>query len=229
MQSYDLLLVKGPFKEKYFKEWQGIRCDAKVSLYENDKFITSEEVEAQFTDYGLSGICTFNISSLASKALYQKNKVEVLIDFLPNKVKNILFDKQINLDELKDCLDLEKFYLAMAKQLIDVTHTTLKSDNAVHNSFVYVEKYIMAFKALREKGNYDVKIDTVSLDGRNIRYSVDDAIREYTEIKIAHPEFAVYTFDNDGKDYRNLDTAREFATSVEEYIESKSYLQLLNK
>ena len=66
-----------------------------------------------------------------------------------------LFDKPINLSELEECLDLEKFYLAMAKQLIDVTHTTLKSDNAVHNSFVYVEKYIMAVKALREKGNYD--------------------------------------------------------------------------
>ena len=25
--------------ESYFKDWTGIRCDAKVSLYENDKFI----------------------------------------------------------------------------------------------------------------------------------------------------------------------------------------------
>ena len=64
---------------------------------------------------------------------------------------------------------------------------------------IYVEKYIMAVKALRKKGNYDVKIDTISLDGRNIRSSVDDAIREYNEIKVAHPEFSVYHFENDGR------------------------------
>ena len=152
--------------------------------------------------------------------------LEVKKDYITNFIVGLrylvpMFDKPINLDELQECLDLEKFYLAMAKQLIDVTHTTLKSDNAVHNSFVYVEKYIMAVKALRKKGNYDVKIDTISLDGRNIRYSVDDAIREYNEIKVAHPEFSVYHFENDGRDYRDVDTVTDFVSEMEDYIESK--------
>jgi len=152
--------------------------------------------------------------------------LEVKKDYITNFIVGLrylvpMFDKPINLEELQDCLDLEKFYLAMAKQLIDVTHLTLKSDKAVHNSFVYVEKYISTLKAIREKGKYDLTIDTVSIDGKNIRYSVDDAIREYNEIKIAHPEFSVYQFESDGRDYRDMDNVRDFTSEMEEYIESK--------
>lgn len=132
-----------------------------------------------------------------------------------------LFDKPINLSELEECLDLEKFYLAMAKQLIEVTNLTLKSDKAVHNSFVYVERYIAAVKAIRAEGRYDLKIDTVTFDGKNIKHSVDDAIREYNEIKIANPEIGVYHFEADGRDYRDIETVRDFTSAMEEYIKSK--------
>lgn len=152
--------------------------------------------------------------------------LDVKKDYITNFIVGLrylvpMFDKPINLEEIQECLDLEKFYLAMAKQMIDVTHTTLKCDNAVHNSFVFVEKYIMAVKALREVGTYNIKIDTISLDGRDIKYSVDDAIREYNEIKVAHPEFSVYHFENDGRDYRDVDTVTDFVSEMEEYIESK--------
>ena len=153
--------------------------------------------------------------------------LEVKKDYITNFIVGLrylvpMFDKPINLDELQECLDLEKFYLAMAKQLIEVTKTTLKSeDKAVHNSFVFVEKYIMAVKAVREKGPYNIKIDTVSIDGTNIKYSVDDAIREYNEIKVAHPEFSVYHFENDGRDYRDVELVTDFVSEMEDYIESK--------
>jgi hypothetical protein len=130
-------------------------------------------------------------------------------------------DKPINLAELEECVDLEKFYLAMAKQLIEITNTTLKSDKAVHNSFVFVEKYIMAVKAARGKGTYSLSIETISMDGRKIKYTVDDAIREYNEIKVANPEFSVYHFEADGRDYRDIDTVRDFTSEMEDYIESK--------
>lgn len=132
-----------------------------------------------------------------------------------------LFDKPINLNELGECLNFDKLCLAMAKQLIDVTHSTLQTDKAVHNSFVYVEKYIMAVKALRAKGSYDLKVDTISLDGKRIKYSVDDVIREYNEIKAEHPEFSIYHFEADGKDYRNIELVNDFTAEIESYIESK--------
>ena len=46
-------------------------------------------------------------------------------------------------------------------------------------------------------------------------------IREYNEIKIAHPEFSVYHFENDGRDYRDVDTVTDFVSEMEDYIESK--------
>ena len=39
------------------------------------------------TDYGISGICVMNLSSLVSKALYNKKKVSVHLNFLPNLKK----------------------------------------------------------------------------------------------------------------------------------------------
>lgn len=132
-----------------------------------------------------------------------------------------LFDKPINLNELGECLDFDKFCLAMAKQMIDVSRSTLQTENAIHNSFVYVEKYMIAVKSLRAKGAYDLKVDTISLDGKHIRYSVDDAIREYNEIKTEHPEFSVYHFETDGRDYRNIELVNDFTVEIESYIESK--------
>lgn len=69
--------------ENYFKLWSGIRCDAKVSLYEDDMFIKDEVGEIQLIDYGVSGIVIFNLSSFISRGLNKNKKEEIVIDFLP--------------------------------------------------------------------------------------------------------------------------------------------------
>lgn len=69
--------------ESYFKDWAGIRVDAKVSLYENNNFITHQLGELQLTKNGLSGICIFNLSGKIRCGLDKKRKVEVIINFLP--------------------------------------------------------------------------------------------------------------------------------------------------
>ena len=68
----------------YMKDWAGIRSDVCVSLYENNKLIKQEYGEIQLTDYGVSGICVFQLSSLISRGLYNGNKEEVEINFLNN-------------------------------------------------------------------------------------------------------------------------------------------------
>ena len=65
------------------KDWAGVRSEVKLSLYVNDVLEKEEFGEIQLTDDGISGICTFNISGLASKNLYAKNKVVAKINFLP--------------------------------------------------------------------------------------------------------------------------------------------------
>lgn len=73
---------------KFLKEWENIRCDAKVTLIVNGKKKKEDIGEIQLTSSGISGICTFNISGLASKNLALGNKVEVLINFMPNLENN---------------------------------------------------------------------------------------------------------------------------------------------
>lgn len=69
--------------ESYFKAWNGIRTQASVNLHIDGIFIKSEEGELQLTDYGISGICVFNLSRYVAIALKENKKVQVLINFAP--------------------------------------------------------------------------------------------------------------------------------------------------
>lgn len=103
-----LVQLKG--NEKYFKEWAGIRTDVNVSLYINDNYIKNSDGEIQLTDYGISGICIFQLSSLVNKALYDNKKVNIKINFIPwinNNIKEFLSDRnnKLNNPNISDLLD----------------------------------------------------------------------------------------------------------------------------
>lgn len=76
-----LVALKG--EGKYFKDWAGIRSDVKLTLMVDREVIKEECGEIQLTDYGISGICTFNISRYIPKLLSVKKKPVVIINFLP--------------------------------------------------------------------------------------------------------------------------------------------------
>lgn len=76
-------LVPMKTKESCLKDWEGVRTDSKVSLIVENKKVSEELGEIQLTNYGISGICVFNLSGIASKNLKLGKKVEVEIDFLP--------------------------------------------------------------------------------------------------------------------------------------------------
>lgn len=77
-------LVQLKAEGDYFKEWNGVRVDANVKLYENNNYLKEEVGQLQLTDYGVSGICIFNLSSDISKGLSFNKKEELIIDFLPS-------------------------------------------------------------------------------------------------------------------------------------------------
>lgn len=81
-------------KEKFFKSLKGVRCDAKISLYVDNKFIAADTGELQLTDYGVSGIPVFQVSRYASKALDNHKNVFAYIDYIPEydreEIYNIL-------------------------------------------------------------------------------------------------------------------------------------------
>ena len=62
---------------------KGVRVDAKVTLYEDGVKVREELGQVQFTDYGLSGICIFNLSYYAVKGLNKNKKEVITIDLMP--------------------------------------------------------------------------------------------------------------------------------------------------
>lgn len=70
-------------KGSFLKKWNGIRCDAELSLYEDNCLVKQSFGEIQLTDYGISGVCTFQLSSLVSRGLSLNKKEIIEINFLP--------------------------------------------------------------------------------------------------------------------------------------------------
>ena len=58
------------------RDLSGVRCDARVSLCVPD-VVKSEVGEVQFTDYGISGICVYNLSILVNKYLSLGDSVSI--------------------------------------------------------------------------------------------------------------------------------------------------------
>ena len=77
-------LVQLELDASYLKDWHGIRQDGMVHLYQNNNLIKSSFGEIQLTDYGISGICVFQLSSLVSRGIYDKLDNQIEINFLYN-------------------------------------------------------------------------------------------------------------------------------------------------
>lgn len=73
-----------------FSKVSGVRTDALLSLYIDGQNCKQERGELQLADYGISGIPVFQVSSPASKALYQKKQAELTINFLPDFSEDML-------------------------------------------------------------------------------------------------------------------------------------------
>ncbi|MBQ4608241.1 MAG: aminoacetone oxidase family FAD-binding enzyme [Clostridia bacterium] len=62
---------------------KGVRVHAALSLQIDGVPAAQETGELLFADYGLSGVCVFQLSRFASPALAQKRRVQILVNFLP--------------------------------------------------------------------------------------------------------------------------------------------------
>lgn len=76
-----------------FKQVSGVRAYGTVDAYIDGEKYASDTGEIQFTDYGLSGIPVFQISHDLSKGLYEKKKVEIKINLLPDFKFDMLVDE----------------------------------------------------------------------------------------------------------------------------------------
>ncbi len=78
-------LVQLRCEGKFFKQLAGVRCEARVTIAADGNYLADDLGEVQLTEYGISGIPTFQVSRYASVALDQKKRVTAILDFLPAK------------------------------------------------------------------------------------------------------------------------------------------------
>ena len=119
-------LVQIETEDKYLKELDGVRTDALVSIYDNDKLIKEELGELQLTSYGVSGICVFNLSRYVNIV---DNPI-IKINFMPytKDYKNYILNLKDNkiYDSLKRIIN-EKIAEVILK-LSGIDKNKLKSD-----------------------------------------------------------------------------------------------------
>ena len=86
-----------------YKILSGVRCRASVNLFVNDVKVMSDEGELQHTDYGISGIPVFQISSKALRELDNKARVKVIADYMPALCTKMLHEMlESRFDRLSD-------------------------------------------------------------------------------------------------------------------------------
>lgn len=66
-----------------FASLKGIRTDADLYLFSNEDLVLKSNGELLFTDSGISGIVTFQLSSFCSKLLAQNKNVMIVADLIP--------------------------------------------------------------------------------------------------------------------------------------------------
>lgn len=67
----------------FFKALSGVRAQGRIRLLIDGREAACEEGELQLTDYGISGIPVFQLSRLASRAVYDGRQCGAAIDFIP--------------------------------------------------------------------------------------------------------------------------------------------------
>lgn len=77
-------LVQLKVKQHPFAKASGVRADASVTALVDGRELFRDTGELQITTYGISGIPVFQISRFIAKALHERKRAEVVIDFLPS-------------------------------------------------------------------------------------------------------------------------------------------------
>lgn len=169
---------------RFLKGLSGVRSEGKVTFYADDDLIFERFGEIQFTDYGVSGIVIFDGSGRVAKALDNKEKCFIKIDFMP----------EYDFSKLKDELSLRisSAYFESASSMLKgilndkLVSAILKSINCNDNSKPGDINVYDLIKAIKEtkieiKGTKDFDRAQVTTGGVKIDCLTDHL--EYKDIK----------------------------------------------
>ncbi len=117
-------LVQLKCNDKFCKALSGVRCDAKIHIWDKDKLLFEERGELQLTDYGISGIPVFQLSGAVNRYLHDnKSRLNVSIDFIPDLDEVALEELQkrnLSVKRSENCTVEEFFTGVLNKKIMNV-------------------------------------------------------------------------------------------------------------
>jgi predicted flavoprotein YhiN len=127
-----------------FSKLKGTRVKADLKLVKKGEVLGEERGELQFTEYGLSGICVFNLSSEIKIAEDKFSDFQIFVDLFPDisfdELKLELINRHKNPNISADNLlvslipqKLADYVLALTKYKDDIEHA---SDDQVHTELI---------------------------------------------------------------------------------------------
>ncbi|RII31917.1 NAD(P)/FAD-dependent oxidoreductase [Clostridium chromiireducens] len=132
----------------YLKALSGIKFDGSVSLLVNDEIVRTEVGEVLFTDYGISGPPIMQLSSHASKALYNNSKVTIRLDMFPYESKE----------------DIENFFSS---------HFSMFNYRGILSALIGVINKKLIPTILKDVGIKDIHLPCSNIDWKNINKLID--------------------------------------------------------
>ena len=186
-------------KYPFLNKWQGVRSEVKVSLYENNNHLKSELGEIQLTNYGVSGICIFNLSPLVSKGLAKGKKEVIRIDFVPSMTKEELktylmkdikvqLEKIVNIKLISILLDedLSKTVDNLKSFEVEIVKTKSFDSSQVTIGGLSLDELTSNFETKKHKNLYVIG-EEVDVDGDcggyNLTFAVYSGIKAAQKIK----------------------------------------------
>lgn len=76
-------LVQMRCREKFFKQLAGVRTEATVRAFVENKLVAEDTGEVQLTEYGISGIPVFQVSRHLSMGVLEQKPVRAELDLMP--------------------------------------------------------------------------------------------------------------------------------------------------
>ena len=171
LPSLTKLICEGSF----FNKWNGIRTKALVSSFSNDELIKEESGEILLTDYGISGICVFNISRDIVRLLDDGKNASVKINFLEDYSIEEVFNSDLTIKETLDrVLDdklvdviLNKYHIPGNKKYDELNNE--EKNNIRHGLYAF-ELNVIDYKDFKSS---QVTQGGLSLDELNDNFEVN--------------------------------------------------------
>lgn len=186
-------LVQLKSRGNFLTCWDGIRADCKVTRYENNICMDSQIGEIQLTNYGVSGICIFNLSGEISRGLDRNKNEEIHINFLnslniTNEIEFINWMNKRN-DDIKDrnILQLLEGVLNCKLATVLIKESNLNINNTWNNidndEKIKLARNIIAFKlSIIDTNSFDkaqVCSGGVSLDDIDLRTMQSKIVKDF--------------------------------------------------